>query len=117
MPVGIENKGEMIYVRSTKPSGHTLDGTIANATTTGALTLGPAGEYELNIISTTVTSNPPHIIYVRDSTGSAFNSMIFGCPVGEAVTRKFKTTEDGLQITLRNNNSSGTVHYGIIKVK
>lgn len=114
---GFDGKWNPVYVRSTKPSGHSLDGTIANTTTTSALTLGPQGEYEITIISTVIIDNPPHVIYIRDSTGSAFNSLIFGCPIGGCITRRFRTSEDALQITLRNNNSSGTVIYALLKVE
>lgn len=91
------------------------DGSIAAATNSSTITLGPPGEYELFIMSDSIVAAVPLIVYVR--TASSVNLMIFGCPVAGVTSRRFQTSENGLQIIVRNNSaSSGSLYYGIVRV-
>lgn len=110
-----ESFQEALLFYSTKPNSY-FSNAIANASDSATITLGPAAEYEIVIVSDAIAENPPHLIYIRNSAAT-IDYMMIGVPIGGTVTRRFKTKQDSLPILVRNNNSRGSILVFIAKVK
>lgn len=104
---------EPIELSSSKETGF-FNQTIANASEASG-TFPSVGLYEITVISLAFAENPPHTILIRNGA-STIDYFMIGVPIGGAVTRRMKIMTPGQTITVRNNNSVGSVLVRIYPV-
>lgn len=109
----IESHSNPVKVYSTKPGAY-YDATLTTGATSGAFSLGPAGEYEMECYHSSGTGATAHQWSLIDATTS--NRLLRGAiDLGGWIIRRFVTYENNLSVKI-TNSSTETLGFVITRV-